>query len=232
MSRMGLDFYVLPLPKRRAFLSGDLQETLLANETNWLRVPMYVSISTHLQTKMRRDFFHGKLAIEIGGSEGTLVRLLDSLGCAVEIAPEYPSTDVESLSHKEGSFDVVVLDQVLEHLKHPWKAVNEIRRVLRANGICICSSVFVYPVHRGFIGSFGDFFRFSPDGLRALFDGFEILMAEGWGNAQVIKLMYDLSPRGPEGPPPLTKEEAQRAGLYSYTDDLNYVMTWCIAQKT
>src|SRR6267143_663326 len=138
MGRIGLDFYVLPLPRKRTLLSADSQETLLINQTNWLRVPMYVSIASYLEMKMGRDFFQGKRAIEIGGSEGTLVRLLDSLGCTVQIAPDYPSTDVESLSNMEGSFDVVVLDQVLEHLKHPWTAVGEIRRVLRPNGICIC----------------------------------------------------------------------------------------------
>src|SRR5467141_5245039 len=110
MSRIGLDFYVLPLPKRSAIPPGDAQETLLINATNWLRVPMYISISSYLQTKMKRDFFQGRLAVEIGGSEGTLMKLLGSMGCTLQIAPEYPSTDVESLSYDGGSIDMVVLD--------------------------------------------------------------------------------------------------------------------------
>ncbi|OPY61697.1 MAG: putative S-adenosylmethionine-dependent methyltransferase [Pelotomaculum sp. PtaU1.Bin065] len=43
--------------------------------------------------------------------------------------------NVESLPFADSTFDVIVMDQVFEHLAHPLKAFREIRRVLKKGGI-------------------------------------------------------------------------------------------------
>jgi SAM-dependent methyltransferase len=228
--RVGIEFQVMPIPKRKTIAADAERGNLLIDDSvNWLRIPMYNSIDSVLLKSLGSEFFRGKVAIEIGGSEGTIAKILRSLGAAVQVAPDYPRVDVENLPYEPESCDIVVLDQILEHLRHPWIAVEQIRRVLKKNGLCICTSVFIYPIHHG--GNYGDYYRFSPDGFRAIFEGFNILSADGWGNADVLRLTYNHSDRGPEGTNPITRPEAQRLGIYNRTDTMNYMMTWCIAQR-
>jgi len=231
MRRLGLEFYVAPLPKKTAAQEGATRNRLLDGNVNWLRVPMYSAISEEIANQGRGGLLRGKKAIELGGSEGTLLSALRENGVLTEVAPDYPVIDVEKVPFPDGSYDIILLDQVLEHVKHPWRATQEVHRLLKGEGFCICTSVFVYPIHKGFVGSFGDYYRFSPDGFGSLFEGFKILKSGGWGNAEIMRLVYTHSERGPEGAAPISKQQAKESGLYDYSDGMNYLMTWCIAQK-
>jgi ubiquinone/menaquinone biosynthesis C-methylase UbiE len=55
--------------------------------------------------------------------------------------------DVKKLPFSSGTFDIVLLLQVLEYVDSPQEAFNEIARVLKPNGILISSSPFLYPIH-------------------------------------------------------------------------------------
>jgi SAM-dependent methyltransferase len=227
---VGLELQLMPKPKRMAVNAAvGRSDSLMESSVNWLRVPMYRSIYSTLSTEFGHDFFKGKLAIEIGASEGTIVRFLKELGASVQLSPDYPEIDVESLPYPPDSYDAVILDQTLEHLKHPWRAVEQIRRTLKRDGLCICTSVFVYPIHHG--GNYGDYYRFSPDGFRALFEDYKVISADGWGNAEVLKMTYNHSERGPEGSKPPSLSDPKQSGIYDYSDSMNFMMTWCIAQK-
>ena len=48
-----------------------------------------------------------------------------------------PHEDIQSLSYKDNSFDLVLHSEVLEHVPNPHKALEECKRVLKPNGICI-----------------------------------------------------------------------------------------------
>lgn len=227
--RVGLEFQLVPIPKQGVIGNRTSSGSLIGPSVDWLRVPMYDSIYSTLSKNLGRDFFKGKVAVEIGGSEGTIAGMLESLGAVVQVAPDYPRVDVENLPYPQESYDIIVLDQIFEHLPHPWKAVEQVGRALKKNGLCICTSVFVYPLHHG--GNYGDYYRFSPDGFRTIFEGFKIISSDGWGSAEVVRLVYNHSDRGPEGTSPITKPDAERLGLYNRTDAMNYMLTWCIAQK-
>jgi len=228
--KMGFEFQLTPIPKRKA-LNGVRSSGVsgMFSSVNWLRIPMYGAIFSILSNQLDSGFFKGKVATEIGGSEGTIVRMLESLGAIVQVAPDYPRIDVENLPYPQDSMDIMILDQIVEHLQHPWRAVEQVKRVLKSDGLCVCTSVFIYPIHHG--GNYGDYYRFSPEGFRSLFEDFKIISSDGWGNAEVLRLTYNHSDKGPEGTSPVTKSEAERLGIYNYTDAMNYVMTWCIAQK-
>ncbi|MDG6981183.1 MAG: class I SAM-dependent methyltransferase [Nitrososphaerota archaeon] len=231
MRRLGFEFYLVPIPKATVLRGQAGQSPLLYGEVNWLRIPMYLGIEKRLQG-FESSSFEEKKAVELGGSEGTILGMLRERGARTEVAPDYPTVDIENLPYGDGEYDFVVLDQVLEHVRHPWAAVGQVKRVLKQGGICICTSVLVYPIHKGFVGSFGDYYRFSPDGFRALFEGFEIIESDGWGSSEVMKLVYNHSERGPEGSAPISKVDANRGGLYGRTDGMNLLMTWCIARKS
>ncbi|MEK7173681.1 MAG: methyltransferase domain-containing protein [Patescibacteria group bacterium] len=93
---------------------------------------------------------------------------------------EYPAVDMRHLPFPADMFDVVIADQIIEHIEGSVEeAVREVHRVLKPGGIAIITTVFMYPAHWGP----KDLWRFSPDGLQYLFRNFsEIIQCEGWGN--------------------------------------------------
>jgi SAM-dependent methyltransferase len=77
----------------------------------------------------------------------------------------------ESWPLADASFDVVMCNQVLEHVVEPALTLAEIRRVLRPGGILLLSVPFIYCEH----GMPYDFRRFTAGGLGMLLaDGYEI----------------------------------------------------------
>ena len=46
----------------------------------------------------------------------------------------YPAIDMHQLPYAEGSFDIVIHSDTLEHVNNPVRALSECRRVLRPNG--------------------------------------------------------------------------------------------------
>ena len=117
-------------------------------------------------------------ALSISGSEA----LSDLLGYApgqVERAV-YPDEDILNLSHADGTFDCLVADQVLEHIKgDPHQAIAESFRVVKPGGLVLHTTCFIQPIHRYPV----DLWRFSPEALSYLVeDHGEVLDVGGWGN--------------------------------------------------
>ena len=72
---------------------------------------------------------------------------------------------VEALPAEDGSFDVVLCAQVLEHCDDPARAVTELRRVTRPGGRVLASTHGVMVFHP----SPGDYWRWTHAGLERLF---------------------------------------------------------------
>jgi len=68
----------------------------------------------------------------------------------------------------DGSVDVVVCMEVLEHVTNPVKAISEMRRVLKDGGVVIGSTPFTFPIH----DAPNDFFRYTKFGLDHIFRNF------------------------------------------------------------
>lgn len=85
--------------------------------------------------------------------------------------------DIESDAYRipvpDASFDTALCTSVLEHLEEPAKAIAECHRLLRPGGHAIYSVPFIWHVHE----APRDFYRYSPFGLRYLFEqaGFEVV---------------------------------------------------------
>lgn len=69
------------------------------------------------------------------------------------------------------SYDYIVCTEVLEHTLQPFKAVEEMRRLLKPKGYLFVTVPFNFRIH----GPLPDCWRFTEHGLRALFAAFEIV---------------------------------------------------------
>jgi SAM-dependent methyltransferase len=69
------------------------------------------------------------------------------------------------------SIGLVLNLESIEHIAYPQKALDEIHRVLRPNGLLILTTVMHFKIHR----CPKDYWRFTPDGLEFLLNRFKIL---------------------------------------------------------
>jgi len=139
---------------------------------------------------------------------------------------QYPSVDMQNLPFKNGTFDFVLSDQVIEHLQNPHQAVNESYRVLKKGGVAIHTTCFMLPIHWGP----EDYWRFTPDALLCLCHNFsEIQQCEGWGN-KFAYLLCIISKRFQFLEIPESKWSIRR-WLASWNDPRYPILTWIIAKK-
>lgn len=92
--------------------------------------------------------------------------------------------DVEQLPFREAVFQRVECDAVLEHVRRPGRAMREIERVLAPGGCAHVVAPFCHPLHE----YPGDYHRFTPDGLKALAGGLEVV-GEGWRTGPTATLL-------------------------------------------
>jgi SAM-dependent methyltransferase len=116
--------------------------------------------------------------------DGGRYRVLD-VGCGVKpyypffrayageyvgVDPQHPDAEVkgtvEDIPLPDGSFDVVLCTQVLEHCGDPARAVQELRRVTAPGGRVLSSTHGVMVYHP----NPDDFWRWTHAGLRQLFE--------------------------------------------------------------
>ncbi|MCZ2127907.1 MAG: class I SAM-dependent methyltransferase [Anaerolineales bacterium] len=104
--------------------------------------------------------------------------------------------DVTRAPLSSASADCILCTEVLEHLPNPQACVDEIHRLLRADGLVFASTPFFYPVH----ADPHDFQRFTEDGLRYLFREFKSADVYRMGGYfGVLGLLCELGVAGEEG---------------------------------
>ena len=99
--------------------------------------------------------------------------------------------DIHHINWESSYFDTVIATEVLEHCYSPEKAVGEIYRILKPEGVCILSTRFIYPYHP----TPGDYYRFTQDSLGYLFRDFSKVEICHHGNKiQSLWLLINTSP--------------------------------------
>jgi len=101
--------------------------------------------------------------------------------------------DVHNMPFDDNSIDAIVCLAVLEHVENPIQAYKEMHRVLKPGGHAFIYVPFLYYYHAE-KGYYGDFWRFTEDGLRWLSKPFatcEITRVRG-----AIATWFKLSPLG------------------------------------
>jgi SAM-dependent methyltransferase len=129
-------------------------------------------INAHLVRVVREAGLSAGQVLEIGGrahprgrvfGDAFTYRNLDLEGGDDTIVADI--TDCPQLD--DGSFDVIVSVDVFEHIKEPWRAAQEISRLLAPGGLVYTSTLFSWRYHPCPV----DYWRFSPEALEFIFSG-------------------------------------------------------------
>lgn len=173
----------------RLLLAGIIKLSLAPfrkTDSDIIRHSMYGSLRKFFSCQKRDP--SGQLnVLSISGSS-YLARLACAGAESVVVEASYPEISILSLPYPDESFDIVVSDQVFEHIEgDPFMAMAEAFRVLKKGGVAVHTTVLLFQIH----GYPSDYWRFTPDGLRLLCRGqAEVLSCGGWGNRYVWFLSW------------------------------------------
>jgi len=122
-------------------------------------------------------------AREVTGQGQRAIRPLfhgrDYHGCDLEPGPGVDRVlDLERLALPDASIGAAIALDTLEHAERFWAVAPELHRVLRPGGIALLTSVMYFPIHE----YPADYWRFTPDGMRALARPFETILIGSAGH--------------------------------------------------
>jgi len=146
---------------------------------HWQRIVMNDSIDAYLDS-LGTDALS---AAEISGDTHATRRWM----AYAEL--QYPEFDLLEPVEEPGRYDVVICEQVLEHVADPWLAVERLRDLCAPGGHVIVSTPFLVRVHEEpIVHDMKDYWRFTPRGLRILLErsGLEVVRIESWGNRDSV----------------------------------------------
>lgn len=147
------------------------------------------------------------------------------------ILATYPEYNIETLSIvNDNSMDILVADQVLEHVERPWLAAQQIHRTVKRGGIAVVATPGLYPIHPSPL----DCWRIMPDGYRVLFpdDKWTTLTLNMWGNAARVGFEFSENEGLLSGAPTFTVNEALSQDFFTEGNDGRSPMQiWWIGMK-
>jgi SAM-dependent methyltransferase len=161
----------------RQFRRGALS-TIGFHDDQWVRV-------------VRRQEWHRFLALEAHrqpaileispGPESPWIKY----GTGSYTAAAYPAFDITG-DRLDRRFDIIIAEEVFEHIADADAAAANVHAMLKPSGVFLVSVPFLIKLHGP--PDFGDFHRWSPDGLRVFLGahGFSQVEAKSWGNAEAI----------------------------------------------
>jgi SAM-dependent methyltransferase len=111
-------------------------------------------------------------------------------------ALDYPAFDLCAPLTLAERYDVVICEQVLEHVVDPCAAAANLRGMCRAGGHVVVSTPFLVRVHELPEWGLDDYWRFTPRGLRTLLEraGLEVSDVGTWGNRRAVAANFDRWP--------------------------------------
>lgn len=141
-----------------------------------------------------RPFFPGKVYVGADMREGT----------GVDVILDLHNIDLPS----ESVGSVLILD-TLEHVEYVRKAMDEIYRILKPNGIVIMSSVMLFPIHDYPY----DYWRFTPEAFNSLLKPFAASFVEFAGESYFPHTVIGVGFKGAISPDDVS-EFTKRIDLY------------------
>jgi SAM-dependent methyltransferase len=154
-----------------------IQRYLFGTEQHWARVVMDRETDRYI----RGLDFPSLQALEISGSKWA------TYGFRTYRSAKYPAYDwcAGPLDEK---FDIILAEQVLEHLPNPRAALQNAHAMLHPGGLLVVTTPFLIRIHEYPI----DCSRWTPLGLRHLLNecGFPNVETGAWGNRRCVRANF------------------------------------------
>ncbi|HEY1591044.1 MAG TPA: class I SAM-dependent methyltransferase [Solirubrobacteraceae bacterium] len=168
----------------RGFLSRLLAPDASSGADQWQRMTLNRAVDSYLVKLGPANLS----AVEISGDAHA------DKGWREYLSTNYPEFDLVAALAGQGPFDVVICEQVIEHVEDPCAAAANLRGLCVAGGHVIVSTPFLIRVHEEW--GMQDYWRFTPRGLRTLLEraGLEVDSVGSWGNRRVIAANLDRWP--------------------------------------
>lgn len=128
-------------------------------------------LTRKILSKFLESHASDKYTLDIGCERSPYSKLFPNrVGLDVNDGPDVDVVgDAHELPFEDNTFDVVLCTEVLEHLHSPHIAAQEMMRVLKPGGKLVLTTRFMFPIH----GAPVDYFRYTPYGLKKLFEGLD-----------------------------------------------------------
>lgn len=125
-------------------------------------------------------------ALQVPGQEGfadlrPFFAGREYVGCDLQSGPGVDKIiDLHDISLDSGSVGTALILDTIEHVEYPRKAMDEIHRVLKPDGMVAISSVMNFKIHNFPY----DYWRFSPEAFRSLLKPFPKSLADFAGEEE------------------------------------------------
>ena len=131
----------------------------------------------------------------------------------------YPEFDILNIENYLKTYDMIILEHVLEHISNPLIALKNIHKLLNPKGYILLTTPFLVKIH--FAPE--DYTRWSKTGLKQIMidTGFDLnkIIVGQWGNINCIKANF-------------TKWVKYNPFLHSLKNDDKFpAVIWCLARK-
>lgn len=135
----------------------------------------------------------------------------------------FPEFDLMEEPTVENKYDIVLAEQVLEHVRNPYRALQSVHKILKPGGYFLNTTPFLLKVHGSPKGRPIDYWRFTPEGIKLLFEdsNFNVMEQGAWGNEACIVEYLNFQSRAPYS--------SERCSLINEPD--KPIMVWILGQK-
>ncbi|AEG18354.1 methyltransferase domain-containing protein [Methanobacterium paludis] len=86
--------------------------------------------------------------------------------------------DLHNIDLSSKSAGTVLILDTFEHVEYPRKAIKEVYRIMKSDGIVLITSVMNFPIHE----HPSDYWRFTPEGFKSLLEDFKFKYVDFVGN--------------------------------------------------
>jgi SAM-dependent methyltransferase len=152
----------------------------------WQRVVLNRAVARHLDSLDPP----ARTAVEVSGDAHA------ARGWRAYTSLDHPEFDLCAPLEGRGRFDVVICEQVIEHVVDPAAAAANLRGLCEPGGHVVVSTPFLIRVHELPMYGMHDYWRFTPRGLRLLLEraGLVVDTVGSWGNRRCIAANLDRWP--------------------------------------
>lgn len=135
------------------------------------------TIIIELKDKLNSKKLSGNKLLNLGGGTGQVSSIYSSVGFDVynldiEINNldnkniKFDLNDPKLIPFPDKTFDVIICQEIIEHIENPWKMIREAKRLLKEDGIIVITTPNTLSIQSRIMFLFTGYFKwFTPDCL-------------------------------------------------------------------